>query len=71
MSETIILIDEAREFYEMLEKKRYVCRSCGAAYRRQDSSCPGCGRHPHLEDSCDHDCDWCDSVAFPPLKNGK
>lgn len=25
-------------------------------------------KHPHRESGCDHDCETCDSVAFPPYR---
>lgn len=47
----------------------YTCARCSTLYdptALAQGHCPGCGRHPHLEIECDHDCDRCDSVQFPP-----
>jgi hypothetical protein len=50
-------------------KHAYTCARCSTIYdpsSQAQGHCPGCGRHPHLGESCDHDCDDCDSVRFPP-----
>jgi len=48
-------------------KHAYTCGLCSTIYDpATQGHCPGCGRHPHLEDDCDHDCDRCASVLFPP-----
>lgn len=45
----------------------YTCALCSTIYDPSaQGHCPGCGRHPHLEGDCDHDCDHCSSVLFPP-----
>src|SRR5512147_558468 len=45
--------------------KQYDCQHCGATRDDTVRSCPACGKHKHLDDGeCDHDCEWCDSVAF-------
>ena len=51
-------------------KYTYTCAHCSTTYDPSSQGpCPRCGRHPHLDDRCDHDCDECDSVSFPP-RNG-
>jgi len=51
-------------------KHAYICMRCGTIYDPSSQGyCSGCMHHPHLGDDCDHDCDGCDSVRFPP-KNG-
>ena len=47
-------------------KHVYTCGHCWTTYDPTHGGCPACGRHPHLEDDCDHDCDTCSSVLFPP-----
>jgi hypothetical protein len=48
-------------------KHSYTCGLCWTTYDpTAQGHCPGCGHHPHLEDDCDHDCDSCASVLFPP-----
>ena len=50
-------------------KRSYTCGRCWTIYDPTSQSqghCPGCGRHPHLEGDCDHDCDTCSSVLFTP-----
>jgi hypothetical protein len=48
-------------------KHAYACTFCSTIYDpAMQGHCPGCGRHPHLEGDCDHDCDRCSSVLFPP-----
>ena len=44
----------------------YTCGQCWTTYDPRSGHCPECRRHPHLEDECDHDCDACSSVLFPP-----
>jgi len=45
----------------------HACVSCGTAYDpTSQGPCPGCRRHPHLENNYNHDCEWCGSVRFPP-----
>ena len=52
----------------MTARHAYTCGRCWTIYDpASQGHCPVCGRHPHLEDDCDHDCDWCSSVAFPPV----
>jgi rubredoxin len=47
--------------------RAYTCTLCRAIYDpTSQGHCPGCRRHPHLENDCDHDCDTCGSVLFPP-----
>ena len=48
-------------------KYAYSCAQCPTIYDpTTQGHCPRCGRHPHLEHECDHDCDACSSVLFPP-----
>jgi hypothetical protein len=48
-------------------KHAYTCALCRAIYDpTSQGHCPGCSRHPHLDEDCDHDCDECSSVLFPP-----
>ena len=49
-------------------KHAYTCAYCHTIYDpTSQGHCPRCGRHPHLDnDECDHDCDTCSSVLFPP-----
>lgn len=48
-------------------KHAYACALCPTTYDpTSQGHCPNCGRHPHLGDECDHNCDMCSSVAFPP-----
>ena len=45
----------------------HTCAFCSTLYDpTSQGHCPGCGRHPHLDGDCDHDCEWCGSVSFPP-----
>lgn len=48
-------------------KHAYTCAFCQTIYDpAAQGHCPHCGKHPHLEGDCDHDCDTCSSVLFPP-----
>jgi len=49
-------------------KHAYTCAYCATIYDpAAQGHCPRCSRHPHLDnDECDHDCDSCSSVLFPP-----
>ena len=50
-----------------MTKHAYTCGQCWTIYDpTSQGHCPGCSRHPHLDDDCDHDCDTCSSVLFPP-----
>lgn len=46
--------------------KQYTCGLCWSTYDPKRQGHCQCGRHPHLGDDCDHDCDSCASVLFPP-----
>ena len=52
----------------MIRQHVYTCGRCSVHYDpATQGCCPGCMHHPHLEDECDHDCDSCSSVLFPPI----
>jgi hypothetical protein len=40
---------------------------CGNSYNPLFGACTKCGKHPCLGEDCDHDCDSCGSVLFPPM----